>query len=115
MLRGILSGKLIPIGASKVWKPSDSSLLGNLVCLHDRVSRSFVMALSEVARIPIAMKLSMIVLMTSCAPKRAFNTPGIAPHSDPAAIAQIMHNGIRRMPGTAVKVMPAHAAAKAPM
>ena len=33
------------------------------------------------------MKLSIIVLMTSWAPKRALRTPGTAPHADPASIA----------------------------
>ncbi len=37
------------------------------------------------------MKFNMIVLITSCDPKRAFNTPGIAPQIAPMPIAA-MHN-----------------------
>ncbi len=41
------------------------------------------------------MKFNMIVLMTSCDPKRAFNTPGIAPQKAPASIAASKQNGTR--------------------
>ena len=34
------------------------------------------------------MKLSMIVLITSCAPKRALSTPATPPHAAPAAAAR---------------------------
>jgi hypothetical protein len=33
------------------------------------------------------MKFNMIVLITSCEPNRAFNTPGIAPQNAPEKIA----------------------------
>jgi hypothetical protein len=41
------------------------------------------------------MKFSMIVLMTSCEPKRALRTPGMLPQNAPAAIAARQHSGRR--------------------
>ena len=47
------------------------------------------------------MKFNMIVLMTSCEPKRALSTPGIAPHTAPAATAASTHSGSRTTAGQA--------------
>ena len=61
------------------------------------------------------MKFSMMVLMTSCEPKRAFSTPGIAPQTPPATIAgedKHMRNQQPRR-GRFAKVMPTQAVANA--
>ena len=44
------------------------------------------------------MKFNMIVLITSCEPKRAFKTPGIAPQTPPPTIAAMKHK--RQMHGS---------------
>ncbi len=57
----------------------------------------------------------MIVLMTSCEPKRAFKTPGIAPQMPPPTIAPMKHIGISSHGERLAKVMPTQAVANAPM
>ena len=57
----------------------------------------------------------MIVLMTSCEPNRAFNTPGMAPQQAPLRIAARQVSGIRIQAELFAKVMPAQAVAKAAM
>ena len=59
------------------------------------------------------MKFSMIVLITSCEPNRAFKMPGIAPQTPPATIAATKHNGINSQAERWAKVMPTQAVAKA--
>ena len=59
------------------------------------------------------MKFIMIVLMTSCEPKRAFSKPGIAPHAAPAAIAAAKQSGTSTTAGSDPSTMPTHAVANA--
>ena len=61
------------------------------------------------------MKFNMIVLMTSCEPKYAFSTPGIAPHNAPISIAARKHNGTRIQAERFAKTIPTHAVANAAM
>jgi len=61
------------------------------------------------------MKFNMIVLMTSCEPKRAFSTPGIAAQNAPLKIAAAKHNGISNHEDQPANVMPTHAVANAAM
>ena len=48
------------------------------------------------------MKFNMIVLMTSCEPKRAFKKPGIAPQNAPTTIAVRMSSGMRMTVGSVI-------------
>ena len=61
-----------------------------------------------------ATKFSMIVLITSCAPKRALSTPGIAPQPAPAAAAASSASGSCTPAGRPVSEAPARPAAKPP-
>ena len=61
-----------------------------------------------------AMKLSMIVLMTSWAPKRALSVPGSAPHRPPAAAALASESGRSTGAGHPASAPDVTAAAKPP-
>ena len=61
------------------------------------------------------MKFIMIVVITSCAPKRALSTPGIAPHAAPERMAAAKQRGISSHAGQPAKVIPAQAVANAAM
>ena len=62
-----------------------------------------------------AIQFIMIVLITSCDPKRAFNSPGIAPHIPPAAMAAATQSGTSTTAGHDPSTMPTHAVANAAM
>jgi hypothetical protein len=59
------------------------------------------------------MKFNMMVLITSCDPKRAFSTPGIAAQKAPLSIAPAKQNGTRSHGVKLAKVIPTHAVANA--
>jgi hypothetical protein len=59
------------------------------------------------------MKFIMIVLMTSCEPNRAFNTPGIVAHAAPLRMAARHVSGIKIQAGLWANEIPAHAVANA--
>ena len=61
------------------------------------------------------MKFIMIVVITSCAPKCALSTPGIAPHAAPATIAVRKQSGTSSHADHPAKVIPTQAVAKAAM
>jgi hypothetical protein len=61
----------------------------------------------------MAMKFNMIVLITSCDPKRAFSTPGIAAQAAPAPTAARQQSGTSRSDGSPASLIPTHAVAKA--
>ncbi|OGF23154.1 MAG: hypothetical protein A2V63_05345 [Candidatus Eisenbacteria bacterium RBG_19FT_COMBO_70_11] len=61
-----------------------------------------------------AMKLSMIVLITSCAPKRALSTPGMNPQAPPAAAAASRQSGSSAIAGSPASAAPTSAAANPP-
>ena len=61
------------------------------------------------------MKFNMIVLITSCDPKRAFKTPGIAPQNAPLSIAARKQSGISNHGVRFAKVIPTQAVANAAM
>ena len=50
----------------------------------------------------MAIKFSIIVLITSCEPNFAFKIPGIAPQIPPATIAVSIHKGISKNAGSEV-------------
>ena len=55
----------------------------------------------------------MIVLITSCDPKRAFNTPGMAPQTAPESTAARKHDGSRIQAGSDPSVIPTQAVTNA--
>ena len=60
------------------------------------------------------MKFNMIVLMTSCDPKRAFKTPGIAPQNAAGKSRPAKQSGIREpWRDRFAKVIPTQAVANA--
>ena len=63
------------------------------------------------------MLLSMIVLITSCAPVLARSTPGIPPHTNPPSAPAINTIGIARMAGTSATQakVATHAAIRPPI
>ena len=60
------------------------------------------------------MKLSMIVVITSCAPVLAFSRPAMPAQAPPPSIAPMRHIGIRMMPGRS-NVKPMYSAVMPPM
>ena len=64
----------------------------------------------------IAMLLSMIVTITSCAPVRALSTPGMKPYRPPPTMPASRMIGISRIPGSPASQLqvPTHAATVAP-
>ena len=57
----------------------------------------------------------MMVVITSCAPKRALSTPGTAPQMPPARMAARKHSGSSNTAGRFASSIPTQAVAKAAM
>ncbi len=61
------------------------------------------------------MKFIMIVVMTSCAPKRALSNPGMPPQTAPVSMAARKHRGMSSTAGRFAQVMPTQAVTKEAM